>query len=181
MQRLLAIAGLVLLTHVGLAQHKSKPMSDNALDKVTAAGITASESQGVVRFSGQVPTANGLVTSNGTLAVQTSPLTGMTMGPLTLSGNAQQNLLQQRDRGFESGSLQRRVINELFRRRWAWMERFRICEQGGEVIWSAREDQRRDRQANSNLTPPAYSGSSVLMEKVSSSKEMVRHGWTGAS
>ena len=92
MQRLLVIAGLVLLTHVGLAQHKSKPMSDNALDKVTAAGITATESQGVVRFSGQVPTANGLVTSNGTLAVQNSPLTGMTMGTLTLSGNAQQNL-----------------------------------------------------------------------------------------
>lgn len=94
MRRILAIAGMVLLAQVSLAQphQKPKPMSDGALDRVTAGSISASASNGVVKFQGEVPTANGLVSSAGTLAVQSSPLTGTTLGNLTLNGNAQQNL-----------------------------------------------------------------------------------------
>src|SRR5690242_18165101 len=94
MRRNLAIAGIVLLAQVSLAQphQKPKPMSDGALDQVTAGNISASASNGVVKFQGEVPTANGLVSSAGTLAVQSSPLTGTTLGSLTLNGNAQQNL-----------------------------------------------------------------------------------------
>ncbi|HZY63089.1 MAG TPA: hypothetical protein VFE38_11220 [Edaphobacter sp.] len=94
MHRNLVIAGVVLLTQLGLAQprQKPKPMSDSTLDNVTAAGISASASAGVVRFQGEVPTKNGLVASAGTLAVQSGPLTGTSIGSLTLNGNAQQNL-----------------------------------------------------------------------------------------
>jgi hypothetical protein len=92
MCRLLAIASLALVTQVGIAQSKAKPLSDVALDKVTAGGVTAGLSNGVVQFQGSVPTANGLVTGAGTLAVLTGPLTGMNLGTLTLNGSAQQNL-----------------------------------------------------------------------------------------
>jgi hypothetical protein len=108
MYRTLVIVGLMLASQAGVAQVKSKAMpqprvavaqskskalSDNMLDRVTAAGVSATMSQGVITFQGQVPTANGLVSSNGTLAVQTAPLTGVTtLNSLTLSGNAQQNL-----------------------------------------------------------------------------------------
>ena len=92
MQRTLAITCLALLTSVGTAQSKAKPMSDAVLDKVTAAGVTASVSEGVVRFQGQVPTANGLVSTTGSLALQSGPLIGSTVGTLSLNGNAQQNL-----------------------------------------------------------------------------------------
>jgi hypothetical protein len=92
MCRTLVILSLMLFTQAGVSQSKSKPLSDSMLDKVTAAGVSATVSQGVVSFSGQVPTANGLVSSTGTLAVQTAPFTGATLGTLTLNGNAQQNL-----------------------------------------------------------------------------------------
>ena len=62
------------------------------LEKVTAAGVYASVSQGVVNFTGQVPTANGLVSSTGSLAIQTAPFSGTTLSSLTLNGDAQQNL-----------------------------------------------------------------------------------------
>lgn len=92
MQRTLVLAGLVLLSPLALSQARGKPMTDSTLDRVTAAGVTASVNQGVVDFAGQVPTANGLVTSSGTLSIQNTPLTGMTLGSLSLTGNAQQNL-----------------------------------------------------------------------------------------
>ncbi len=92
MRRILVIAAMAFVTSVGMAQSKAKPMSDNALDKVTAAGVSADVSQGVVRFQGSVPTANGLVSSAGTLALQSGPLTGTSMSTLSLNGNAQQNL-----------------------------------------------------------------------------------------
>ncbi len=92
MQRTLAITCLALLTSVGMAQSKAKPMSDAVMDKVTAAGITAKVSDGVVKFQGQVPTANGLVSTTGSLALQSGPLIGSTVGTLSLNGNAQQNL-----------------------------------------------------------------------------------------
>jgi hypothetical protein len=55
------------------------------------------------------------------LAISDLNLAGSTDRADVPIGNAQQSLLQQRDRWFESGSLQRRVSNELYRR-WASME-----------------------------------------------------------
>ncbi|MCU1222446.1 MAG: hypothetical protein JWQ42_539 [Edaphobacter sp.] len=100
MRRILVIASLALLTQVSMAQTGSKPASrsasapltDAALDGVTAAGVSAGISDGVVKFQGQVPTRNGLVSSAGSMAIQTGPLTGTTMSTLSLDGNAQQNL-----------------------------------------------------------------------------------------
>jgi hypothetical protein len=93
MQRFLVIAGLVLLTHVCAAQSKMKPMTDSAMDHVTAAGMTANLSKGVVNFQGQVPTAKGLVSSAGSLSILPgSTTTNTTVGSLSLNGNAQQNL-----------------------------------------------------------------------------------------
>jgi hypothetical protein len=93
MFRTLVIASLLLFTQAGLSQSNKKPLDDSTLDRVTAAGVSATVSQGVVSFAGQVPTQNGLVTSTGTLAVQTAPITSTTtMGTLSLNGNAQQNL-----------------------------------------------------------------------------------------
>jgi Putative integral membrane protein (DUF2391) len=92
MYRTLAILTFMLVTQAGISQSKSKALSDTMLDNVTAAGVSATVSQGVVKFQGQVPTANGLVTSTGSLAIQTAPLSGTTLSSLTLNGNAQQNL-----------------------------------------------------------------------------------------
>jgi hypothetical protein len=102
MHRNLVIAALVLLTQVGISQtskqisnqtsKKPQPMNDSTLDHVTAAGISASASNGVVRFQGEVPTANGIVSSAGTLALQSGPITGTSIGSITMNGNAQQNL-----------------------------------------------------------------------------------------
>ena len=104
MQRILVIAGIMLLSSVGFAQNatptrargvahtKATPLSDAALDKVTAGTISAGVSGGVVKFQGQTPTPNGLVSSSGSLAVQSSPLNGSTLGTLSLNGSAQQNL-----------------------------------------------------------------------------------------
>ena len=96
MCRLLVIASLALLTQAGMAQnvtrHKGKPLSDAAMDRITAAGVSASFSGGVIQFQGSVPTANGLVTGAGTLQVLTGPITGTNTSTLTLNGGAQQNL-----------------------------------------------------------------------------------------
>lgn len=100
MNRTLVIASLVLLTQAGISQPGRKPktkpapipMSDSTLEHVTAAGVTANASNGVVSFQGETPTPNGLVSSTGSLAVQSSPNTGTSIGVLTLNGSAQQNL-----------------------------------------------------------------------------------------
>jgi hypothetical protein len=97
MRRLLVVASLALLIQAGMAQsparHKPQPLSDAAMDRVTAGGITAGMSDGVIQFQGSVPTNNGLVTGAGTLAVLTGPLTTtQNQGTLTLNGGAQQNL-----------------------------------------------------------------------------------------
>jgi hypothetical protein len=103
MQRIRVIAAVALLSSVGFAQNatptrargvahtKATPLSDAALDKVTAGTVSAGVSGGVVKFQGQTPTPNGLVSSSGSLAVQSSPL-GNTTGTLSLNGSAQQNL-----------------------------------------------------------------------------------------
>ncbi|MEG9438059.1 hypothetical protein JAO29_18080 [Edaphobacter sp. HDX4] len=90
-----AMAGAQTPAHVGIkdkVETKAKPLSDAALDKVTAGTVSAGISDGVVRFQGQAPTANGLVSSTGSLALQGGPIGGNTMGTLNLSGNAEQNL-----------------------------------------------------------------------------------------
>jgi hypothetical protein len=96
MRRLFLVASLALLTHAGMAQsaarHTPKPLTDAALDRVTAGGVSAGLNDGVVSFQGSVPTKNGLVTGAGTLAVLTGPLTGSSQSTLTLNGGAQQNL-----------------------------------------------------------------------------------------
>lgn len=104
MRRILVIAGIMLLSSAGIAQTathtrvpvraqtRARPMSDAALDKVTAGTISAGASNGVVKFAGQTQTPNGLVTSTGSLAVQSGPINGTTMGTLSIDGNAQQNL-----------------------------------------------------------------------------------------
>jgi len=99
MRHLFLIASLALLIPAGMAQtaaqHKPQPLNDAAMDRVTAGGVTAGLSNGVVKFQGSVPTQNGLVTGAGTMAILTGPLSGTTtlnQGSLTLSGGAQQNL-----------------------------------------------------------------------------------------
>ena len=102
MHRNLVIAGLVLLTQVGISQTNKNPkpiskpvpiaMSDITLDHVTASGISASATNGVVTFQGETPTPNGLVSSVGSLSVQNSQNAGTSIGSLTINGNAQQNL-----------------------------------------------------------------------------------------
>jgi hypothetical protein len=94
MHRRLVIASLLLFTQVSISQTNKKPtpLSDSTLDKVTASGITASTTNGVVNFQGQTPTPNGLVSSAGSLSVQGGSNTGTSIGSLTLNGNAQQNL-----------------------------------------------------------------------------------------
>lgn len=104
MRRILVIAALTLFGSAGLVQAgaqspakagvqtKAKPLSDSALDRVTAGGISAAVSDGVVHFEGQTPTPNGVVSSTGSLAIQNSPIGGTTLGTLSLNGNAQQNL-----------------------------------------------------------------------------------------
>ncbi|HEX7158361.1 MAG TPA: hypothetical protein VF214_05085 [Edaphobacter sp.] len=103
MRRMLAIAGLALVTtmNVGQTAHqavnqtrvKPKPLSDAALDRITAGGtdngaVTAGISNGVIQFQGQVPTTNGLVSGAGTMAF----VQNTTTGTINLSDNAQQNL-----------------------------------------------------------------------------------------
>jgi hypothetical protein len=98
MRRFFVVASLALLVQVGMAQTKApskpQPLSDAAMDQVTAGAMTATLSDGVVKFQGAVPTKNGLVTGAGTLAVLTAPLTGTTQNQstLTLNGGAQQSL-----------------------------------------------------------------------------------------
>jgi hypothetical protein len=66
MSRLLVIASLALLTQAGLAQsstkHTGQPLNDAAMDRITAAGVSASASNGIVTFQGSQMTPNGLVT-----------------------------------------------------------------------------------------------------------------------
>jgi hypothetical protein len=96
MSRFFMIVSLALLTQTGIAQssinHAAELLNDAALDRVTAGGVSAGISDGVVKFEGSVPTPNGPVTGVGTLTVLKGPITGTNMGSLTLNGEAQQNL-----------------------------------------------------------------------------------------
>ena len=95
MHRTLLVIGLLLATQTAVSQSRKKALDDSMLDRVTAAGVTASVSPGnVINFTGEVPTANGLVSGAGSLVVQApnSTTTNNTMGTINLSGNAQQNM-----------------------------------------------------------------------------------------
>jgi len=94
MYRTLLVMGLLLATQAGVSQSRKKALDDSMLDRVTAAGVTARVSPGgVINFSGEVPTANGLVSGIGSLVVQgASSSSTTTTGTVNLSGNAQQNL-----------------------------------------------------------------------------------------
>ena len=62
MYRTLLVMGLLLATQAGVSQSKRKALDDNTLDRVTAAGVaTRVLPGGVINFTGEVPTANGLV------------------------------------------------------------------------------------------------------------------------
>jgi hypothetical protein len=95
MYRTLLVMGLLLGTQTGMSQSRKKALDDSMLDRVTAAGVTTRVSpSGVINFTGEVPTANGLVTGVGSLVVQApgSSTTTTTTGSVNLGGNAQQNL-----------------------------------------------------------------------------------------
>lgn len=96
MSRWVVAASLALLVQTGIAQsvvkHKATKLSEAALDRVTAGEVSAGIEDGVVNFDDSVPTANGLVTGAGTLAVLRGPVTGTNAGSLTINGQAQQNL-----------------------------------------------------------------------------------------
>jgi len=96
MYRTLLVMGLLLATQAGVSQSRKKALDDSMLDRVTAAGVTARVSPGgVINFSGEVPTVNGLVSGIGSLVVQApgaSYTSSTTSGTVNLSGNAQQNL-----------------------------------------------------------------------------------------
>jgi len=95
MYRTLLVTALLLATQAGVSQSRRKPLDDSMLDRVTAAGVTTNVSPGgVVNFTGEVPTVNGLVSGAGSLVVQApgNSTTNTTTGSINLSGNAQQNL-----------------------------------------------------------------------------------------
>ena len=95
MYRTLLVMGLLLATQAGVSQSRKKALDDGMLDRVTAAGVTARVLPGgVVNFTGEVPTANGLVSGIGSLVVQpvSNSTTTTTTGTVNLGGSAQQNL-----------------------------------------------------------------------------------------
>lgn len=95
MYRTLLVMGLLVATQAGVSQSRKKTLDDRALDRVTAAGVTANVTpSGVINFAGQVPTANGLVSGIGSLMVQpsSSSTTTNNTGSINLTGSAQQNL-----------------------------------------------------------------------------------------
>jgi hypothetical protein len=95
MYRTLLVMGLLVATQAGVCQSKKKALDDSTLDRVTAAGVTTRVLPGgVINFTGEVPTVNGLVSGIGSLVVQpaSSSTTTTTTGTVNLGGNAQQNL-----------------------------------------------------------------------------------------
>lgn len=95
MYRTLLVMGLLLATQAGVSQSRKKSLDDSMLDRVTAAGVTTRVLPGgVINFTGEVPTVNGLVSGIGSLVVQpaSNSTTSTTTGTVNLGGNAQQNL-----------------------------------------------------------------------------------------
>jgi hypothetical protein len=95
MRRNLTIVRLavILLISAGIAQAKSKPLDDAALDQVTAGGFTLTAGNGTfqvglvnpttISFLGKVSTSKGMVEAFGTMTAESS-----TVGGINVSGNA---------------------------------------------------------------------------------------------
>ena len=95
MYRTLLVMGLLLATQAGVSQSRRKALDDSTLDRVTAAGVGVNvQPSGAINFSGEVPTANGLVSGLGSLVVQgpTNVTNNTTTGTINLTGNAQQGM-----------------------------------------------------------------------------------------
>jgi hypothetical protein len=97
MHRTLIIARLavLLLTSAAMAQGKTKPLDDAALDQVTAGGGTLTAGNGsfavnllnpnTIGFTGKVETSKGLVEAVGTITADAE-----SGGGISISGNALQ-------------------------------------------------------------------------------------------
>ena len=91
MKQVVIISLLTLLSSLAHAQFGPARLDDEALSRVTAAGIDATVVDGVLHFQGEAATPNGLVDAVGTLSLERSG-SNTTTGTLVLSGNAQSNL-----------------------------------------------------------------------------------------
>ena len=84
---------LLLLASAVVAQAKSKPLDDAALDQVTAGGFTLTVGNGTfevglvnpttISFTGKVATSKGMVEAFGTMSAESE-----TAGGINISGNA---------------------------------------------------------------------------------------------
>jgi hypothetical protein len=95
MRRTLTIIHLavLLVASTVVAQAKSKPLDDAALDQVTAGGFTLTAGNGTfevgllnpttISFTGKVATSKGLVEAFGTMTAESE-----TAGGINISGNA---------------------------------------------------------------------------------------------
>jgi hypothetical protein len=95
MHRTLTIVRLafLLLITAAVAQAKSKPLDDAALDQVTAGGFTLTAGNGTfevgllnpttISFTGKVATSKGMVEAFGTMSAESE-----STGGINISGNA---------------------------------------------------------------------------------------------
>jgi hypothetical protein len=95
MRRTLTIVPLafLLLISAAMAQAKSKPLDDAALDQVTAGGFTLTAGNGTfevglmnpttISFTGKIATSKGMVEAIGTMTAESE-----SAGGINISGNA---------------------------------------------------------------------------------------------
>jgi hypothetical protein len=98
MRRNLTIVRLavVLLISAGIAQAKSKPLDDAALDQVTAGGFTLTAGNGTfevglinpttISFTGKISTSKGMVEAFGTMTAESAAVGGINISGNALSG-----------------------------------------------------------------------------------------------
>ncbi len=98
MRRTLTIVHLtfLLLISAAMAQAKSKPLDDAALDQVTAGGFTLTAGNGTfevgllnpttISFTGKVATSKGMVEAFGTMTAESESAGGINISGSALSG-----------------------------------------------------------------------------------------------
>jgi hypothetical protein len=97
MRRTLAIVHLAFLLLISaMAQAKSKPLDDAALDQVTAGGFTLTAGNGTfevgllnpttISFTGKVATSKGMVEAFGTMTAESESAGGINISGSALSG-----------------------------------------------------------------------------------------------
>lgn len=98
MRRTLTIVRLtfLLLISAAIAQAKSKPLDDAALDQVTAGGFTLTAGNGTfevgllnpttISFTGKVATSKGMVEAFGTMTAESESAGGINISGSALSG-----------------------------------------------------------------------------------------------